>query len=93
MNIVVEGSIGVGKTTLIKALVNLLSSDYKVNMFLEPLEQWNTPEGDILSLFGEKEEYAFLAQTLIMSTIGTEILVKTLYINTKLFRKTETRIT
>ena len=77
MNIVIEGSIGAGKSTLVEALVTVLQRDHrlKANGILEPLNEWqNTPEGDVLSLFGENREYAFLTQVLIMSTIGTDIL-------------------
>ena len=66
MNIVIEGLIGVGKSTVLEAVVLLLQRKYSINArgIKEPLDQ----------------DYAFLTQVLIMSTLGTEIVYKS-YLN------------
>lgn len=76
MNICVEATIGAGKTTLIKNMIELLPKDYSVeaSAVLEPVNEWvSTPAGNILSLFGsDKHAYAFPAQVLIMSTMSSQ---------------------
>ena len=62
----IEGLIGVGKSTVLEAVVLLLQRKYSINArgIKEPLDQ----------------DYAFLTQVLIMSTLGTEIVYKS-YLN------------
>ena len=74
MNIVVEASIGVGKTTLLKKLTTLLQETFKIEVSStpEPIKEWvETPSGNLLALFGsEPQKYAFLTQVLIMATMN-----------------------
>ena len=76
MNIVVEASIGVGKSTLLKNVTEILKKDYKLDVICvpEPIKKWTeTPVGDILRLFAsEPKRYAFLTQVLIMTTLNEQ---------------------
>jgi len=56
--IYIEGNIGVGKTTLLNALIK-----YNLHVITEPVEKWV----DILELYyGNKQKYAFLFQMKIL---------------------------
>ena len=76
MNFIVEATIGAGKTTLIKNMIQVLLKDHDIDAqaVLEPVNEWvSTPAGNILSLFGaDKPLYSFPTQVLIMSTMSAQ---------------------
>ena len=73
MNVLIEASIGVGKSTLIKNLDAKLSNsnEFSTTVFLEPVELWeNTKAGNLLHLFSKDQtKYALATQTHIMTTM------------------------
>ena len=72
MNIFIEASIGVGKSSLIKNL-ELKFKDWKMSsaFFKEPVELWEeTKAGNLLLQFSkDPKKYAFATQTHIMTTM------------------------
>ena len=73
MNVLIEASIGVGKSTLIRNLNVKLSNcnELSTTVFLEPVELWEkTKAGNLLLLFSKDQtKYALATQTHIMTTM------------------------
>ena len=73
MNVTIEASIGVGKSTLLRNLQAKLDiiSDLSTAFFPEPVEHWEqTEEGNLLLLFSQDQsKYALATQTHIMTTL------------------------
>jgi deoxyadenosine/deoxycytidine kinase len=73
MIISLEGNIGAGKTTFLKALA-LACPDYEI--VLEPVDQWTAKHGgrSILELlYEDKARWAYTFQTCVLQTIGEAV--------------------
>ena len=73
MNVTIEASIGVGKSTLLRNLKEIFEngSELSTSIFPEPTERWEkNEEGNLLLLFSKnKGRYALATQTHIMTTL------------------------
>ena len=74
MNVCVEASIGMGKTTLIRNLENMIKGTHKVEILTEPVQLWRNVAGrDLLQLFGsDPVKFAFQTQVHIISTMAQQ---------------------
>jgi len=73
MIISLEGNIGAGKTTFLKALASACP-EYEI--VLEPVDQWTAKHGDrsILELlYEDKARWAYTFQTCVLQTIGAAV--------------------
>ena len=75
MNVTIEASIGVGKSTLLRNLKEILEqSEFSTSVFPEPTDSWEkTEKGNLLLLFSNNQaKYAMATQTHIMTTLNQQ---------------------
>ena len=75
MNVTIEASIGVGKSTLLRNLKEILEqSEFSTSVFPEPTDSWEkTEKGNLLLMFSKNQgKYAMATQTHIMTTLNQQ---------------------
>lgn len=69
INVMIEGNIGVGKSTFLEYLKRKYEGNTEVSIVDEPLTKWQDYQGkNLLKLFYDnKEKYGFILQVLLIS--------------------------